>query len=99
MVFVRGLVLADLLHQALVLLEQALMFTALGLELFLPAFADGGFFAGGTIATREPADDDTDDKRANDNPDVSDSYLRHVDGPYEARAKPLAARVKTTGRG
>ncbi len=61
-VSVRGLELAHLFHEALVLIDQAVVFLALCLDLFLPAEAHGCLFLLGPVTADNPASHSADNR-------------------------------------
>ncbi len=69
----RSLVLADLLHQALVLFGQSIVLGLLRFELLLPAGIDGDLLPGTPIGTNQPAEDQADDEQQAQEAQVHDS--------------------------
>ena len=75
------LVLADLLHQPRVLVEEPIVFIALCLDLFLPSCVDRCFLLFGSIATHYPPDDGANDCHCGEYRDMYHSDFRHSGFP------------------
>ena len=71
------MVLADLLHQALVLLRKGFVFGLLRFELVLPACVDRYLLFGATVGSHAPASRNADRKCEAEQAKMNDSELRH----------------------
>ena len=77
-IVVGCLELTVLIHQALVLFEQALVLSALCLELLLPDIFHGRFFAEGSTAAHDPPKHYANNQSGGDDRDMCNSDFRHV---------------------